>query len=294
VFLTANHPKCIVLDDDWAYWLEASVVGARARWANKKDKSTDFFDTTTIELRDCAIAGDDFYTAKIAAGRGIEVAAKRAMTAYASTRNVAPIAIAVVGGGGGGRYWLDDDGTLKGCQVGDCTAVPDYPNIPPPTVLAAAPSGQAIATDGLFVFWTSDDGTVTSIDRGVDAGSPIQLASGQQKPRGIAVDATHVYWATQLGGTIVKVPKGGGTSIVLTTGVDRPRAIAIDATHVYWASDLAGTIGRVSKSGGPPAILADNQSLPLRVAVDGTHVYWINDLAEAEAGTTGAVMRVAK
>jgi hypothetical protein len=41
----------------------------------------------------------------------------------------------------------------------------------------------------------------------VTDGVPVTLASGQSLPRGIAVDATSVYWANPFDGTIRKISK---------------------------------------------------------------------------------------
>jgi sugar lactone lactonase YvrE len=58
------------------------------------------------------------------------------------------------------------------------------------------------------------------------------------------------------------------------------RGLALDATHVYFAHSTAGTIERLAKDtvpGTTPESIADAQSYPLGIAVDERFVYWANN-----------------
>jgi hypothetical protein len=49
---------------------------------------------------------------------------------------------------------------------------------------------------------------------------------------GMAMDSTSIYWNGSA--TILKVPVGGGCVTTLASGQNLPTAIALDATSAYW------------------------------------------------------------
>lgn len=105
------------------------------------------------------------------------------------------------------------------------------------------------------------------------------LASGQS-PASLAVDAIHVYWTNNDGGTsnsVRKVAVGGGAIVTLASGQAHPNHIALDANNVYWTDGGAGTVMKVLLGGGAPTTLASGQTIPTGIAVDATNVYWANN-----------------
>jgi hypothetical protein len=104
-----------------------------------------------------------------------------------------------------------------------------------------------------------------------------------------------VYWTTGNGGTVMKVPLGGGIITKLASG--HPAwDIAVDATSVYWATGSEGLVLKVPLAGGPIVTLVSGQSDTAAVAVDTTSVYWTNrgtyGSSGALNGCTGVVMNL--
>ncbi len=166
---------------------------------------------------------------------------------------------------------------------------------------ASSDSPLGVAADETSVYWTSSrssgsvmkaDFTVTPADEEpggpepVVAGKTITLASDQDTPAGIAVDATSVYWTTLTGGTVMKVAKTGGTTVTLASGQRAPYGIAVNASGVYWTNQSSGAVMTVPPSGGAATTLAAGQATPHAIAVDATNVYW-TDYSEC-----GAVMKL--
>jgi hypothetical protein len=107
-------------------------------------------------------------------------------------------------------------------------------------------------------------GAVTSTSPAAQSGL-VTLASGQNTPYVLAVDARNVYWANwgtynDLDGSIMRVPIEGGTPMALVPALRAPGGIAAAGTEVYFsggfASDNAPTLYKVSSAGGTPIALA--------------------------------------
>lgn len=111
---------------------------------------------------------------------------------------------------------------------------------------------------------------------------------------GLAVDSTHVYWATGLtsaAGYVARVPRTGGAVEILAPMQDEPTDVAVDGNYVYWAEQgdwtpptpPTGKIRRMLKTGGPILDLAKGVQ-PSRIAVGSTHVFWTHPVQGQNMG----------
>jgi hypothetical protein len=69
-------------------------------------------------------------------------------------------------------------------------------------------------------------------------------------------------------------PVGGGN--VVASGQAKPWGIAVDATHVYWTNEGDGTVLRMDRAGSPPTFVARGQPEPHQLIVDANQVIWHN------------------
>jgi hypothetical protein len=153
-----------------------------------------------------------------------------------------------------------------GCQSSQCQ----------PVTLATGVS--EIAIDANNVYWT--DGVTMVMQGPISGGTATTLATGQSNPIGIGVNATSVYWANDSismsgGGSVVKIPIGGGMSTLLASG-GNPGQLAVDGANVYWTDSLGHVVDKVATSGGTSVTLASTVTgaAPGDMAIDTNSVYW--------------------
>lgn len=126
------------------------------------------------------------------------------------------------------------------------------------------------------------EGGTTGQDAGPDADTTPRgevVVGNLVKPRGVAVDDTHVYFGVQGGSAptnqIMKTPVGGGPATKLADGLSLPIVKAMDATDVYAIDGLTGgRLIKVPKNGGAVVELAPNGTGPTEVALDAANVYF--------------------
>jgi hypothetical protein len=151
-----------------------------------------------------------------------------------------------------------------------------------PVDVATKSAPFSIALQGSNVFYSSG----SSVGYAPKAGGVVTtLSSGY--PRGVATDATNLYWAnTGDIGKVFAVPLGGGGRFEVATGMVKPLFVATDGKAVYVTDEGANSVVRGSLSGGT-VTLAKAQGGPRGIAVDATNVYWANY-------ASGTILKLAK
>ncbi len=142
------------------------------------------------------------------------------------------------------------------------------------TVLVSGSVGATFAVDSEFVYWVSTGPTPLSqvMKLPIAGGSSTVLASNQA-PSAIAVDATNVYWTDAGLGTVVSVPRGGGTPVPLTPRIGAPfQGLALDATTAYFSADQFGLVAAPLAGGISQTLGVGPATGP--VFVFGGMVYW--------------------
>jgi len=168
------------------------------------------------------------------------------------------------------------DGTVNDEAAVADSAPPDAPDVTNPVVTSCTAGGacpfqtglnnpDSITSDGARVYWTefgtddgSQDGVVASCSLSGCDTDKVVYTSIALNPRGVAVDATNVYWTASTGGVsggIFTCPIAGCGSTPPTrlATVSSPVGIQVDDTYVYfvdWDSNAVMKIPKTSTDGG--------------------------------------------
>lgn len=155
---------------------------------------------------------------------------------------------------------------------------------------------MAASTDGSSVLFTSSEKLTDDATTGPEPVPPAIGRSGldgttgktlsfcpNTLSKGVAVDATHIYWTDPKAGTVNRadLPNCSNPQ-VLVNGADEPQYVAVDAGHLYWTNaaggeDGEGTIGRADIDGSDiDQSCITGASNPQGIAVGGGFIYWTN------------------
>jgi hypothetical protein len=140
----------------------------------------------------------------------------------------------------------------------------------------------ALVLDATNVYYTNySEGAVRSVPK---AGGAVKTLASQPTSangaNGVAVDETHVYWAS-IGG-VWKVDKKGGTPVRLAEDGEHADALVVDGKSVYWVApghtgQKVGAVRKVSKEGGAIVTLGTSTLFaklePWSLASDARYLY---------------------
>jgi hypothetical protein len=143
-----------------------------------------------------------------------------------------------------------------------------------------------VATAASFVFWSSTDGSTTTLwqaSEGV-SGSAASVVTFAGKPQGLAVDAraAYAYFDTVVGTTVLlhrcNVAGTSATCSVLASYTSaQPGPLVVDDSAVYWTDPGSGVVSQYVFASGAVSTLASGQRHPGAIALDANDVYWIAD-----------------
>lgn len=181
---------------------------------------------------------------------------------------------------------------LVGCSDGDGSSGGSTPTggfASPPVLFAEGQTNAwAIAVDETSVYWACYSPLNVIRKAPLDGGDVVTLFesqdTSQEGPNSIALDATHVYW-TGYNGSLMKVPKNGGTAVALSDPGARPVGVAVDESHVFWTTQGPfpgdAQLGRVALDGSGANVLFTGPREMSGIALDAGSVYWGNEGGDA-------------
>jgi hypothetical protein len=169
------------------------------------------------------------------------------------------------------------------CLAGACAG-----GLCAPTVLSTTEDyPSAIAADSQNLYWANQTAVIQATNTG---DGRVELAPGNAISS-IAVDSSYVYWDNYIGGaggSIQRIPIGGGSPTTIYPTSTAPYPIAVDATGLYFlVAGATYSLYRTNKDGSctlPSCVIASGQSGGERwVTSNGTYVFW---------GTSSGLFRV--
>jgi hypothetical protein len=133
-----------------------------------------------------------------------------------------------------------------------------------------------LAVQGSYVYWT-DTGLGTLMRAPVGGGVATPLVSNLNFPKGVAADATNLYWVAGYGGqtypnaSVLQMPLGGGPISTLDAEVYIGE-VSVDSANVYFMTSYYG-VGEVPIGGGTVTKYGGSFINAGHVAVAGSAIY---------------------
>jgi len=216
-------------------------------------------------------------------------------TVFANTGALSTVAISPVGNS---VAWLGEEGEVglaarcsEGCQITDTNE--GFGTNPPDALLEVDEIDlDSIAADATGTYWTArfevgaTNGTVRFCRATGCNGVATVLADAENKPRGIALDATHVYWVNEGDGRVRRVLRNDVRTpeTVITLSLSAPHLIALFDESVY-VSDGTSIVSfpkTLSPTSTTPVTL---QTSIAAIAVDATGIYWTSFVSSGTIAT---------
>lgn len=183
---------------------------------------------------------------------------------------------------GGQLSWINwSNGDVLGISIDPPSSSPiRIAEVPRQEDEDVVPAFGRIASYGDSVYWVTQ--TPAAVWRARADGSQAlaeQVASGGQ-PVGIAVDATHVYWAEYFERQILRKTKDplGETAEVFAETNGPPTEIVLAKGVVHWVTDNTGAVQSKATDAAldaPPfTTTVDAQAVSKSLAVDDEFIYW--------------------
>jgi hypothetical protein len=129
----------------------------------------------------------------------------------------------------------------------------------------------------------------------LSGGASSDIETGLTATRGLAINATNIYWADLTTGKVQTCALAGGAITDVVTGLTSPNGVALDGTYVYWICGTGGSglLQKYPLAGGSVSTVVQSIAYPCGVAVDGAYVYFGQNttggsVARASIGSSSA------
>jgi hypothetical protein len=142
-------------------------------------------------------------------------------------------------------YWVNGNNTIGQANLDGTGPVGNF---------ISASAGPGLAADSQFLYFL----TSLSVGRATLNGSAVDpnFVSIPEPFSGPAVDPSFLYWASDAGNTVGRVPVGGGVPdanfIAAGTTGGGPSGVAVNSQYVFWGDLDAKTVGRANINGSSP------------------------------------------
>jgi hypothetical protein len=157
--------------------------------------------------------------------------------------------------------WLHVNTSLESQLLGGNT---------PDTIAVALSGVQTIAAANGYVYFA----TVNTVGRvATDGSSPAVTITSASAAQSLAVDASEVYYADNVG-DIWHAPITQQNASSLLFGADSAIAIAADASTLYWITTGGLVMSQPKSQQAPATELSSNESINSNLVTDGTTLYW--------------------